>query len=511
MENHLLSLITFIPLIGMLVIICLPKQAVSLIKGVSLVATGIPLILATQLYFAYDPATGADGSFWAVEDYAWIEMINARYFVGVDGISVPLVWLTTLLLFLGVPASFGIQKSQKAYYALLLLLEVGILGVFTSLDYFLFYVYWEIMLLPMYFLIGIWGGPRREYAAIKFFLYTLAGSVFLLIGVIALRLDSETFSIPELMNLAHQGLLNGESLPGGGELLGMQFNTWCFWFLFVGFAIKIPVFPFHTWLPDAHVQAPTPISVILAGILLKLGGYGLMRACFPILPVAFVENAYFLGILGAFSIVYGSFVALGQTDFKRMVAYSSVSHMGYVLLGVGAMTVWGADGAAMQMFAHGTSSAAMFMVVGVIYDRAHHRDLNGFGGLSQPMPVYWGLTTFCFFAALGLPTMSGFIAEALTLVGAFQSDDPRFQALVLFSVIGIVITAAFLLWAIQRVFLGNLNEKYKDYKDMTPREIFCMAPLLFLCLLLGVFPHILLDKMEPSIKYLVSLLEAGAN
>jgi len=338
--DNLLNLITFIPLLGMLVVCCLPKTATGLIKGVSLVATGIPLILATQLYFAYDPALGADGGYAHVLNVEWIGVIGANYYIGIDGISLPLVWLTTLLLFLGVPASFNIEKAQKAYYALLLLLEVGIIGVFISLDYFLFYVFWEIMLLPMYFLIGIWGGPRREYAAIKFFLYTLAGSVLMLIAIIALRLDSGTFSIPELVALAHNGQLTGASLPGGGELLGMSFYTWAFWFLFVGFAIKIPVFPFHTWLPDAHVQAPTPISVILAGILLKLGGYGLMRACFPILPVAFVENAYFLGILGAVSIVYGSFVALGQTDFKRMVAYSSVSHMGYVLLGTGALTIW---------------------------------------------------------------------------------------------------------------------------------------------------------------------------
>ena len=501
--EHILSWITFIPLIGMTVVICLPKQSVGLIKGVSLVATAIPLVLATWLYTQFDPSSVASGGYAFQEHVPWIAGIKANYHVGIDGISLPLVWLTTILLFLGVPASFGIKKSEKAYYALLLLLEVGILGVFISLDYFLFYVYWEIMLLPMYFLIGIWGGPRREYAAIKFFLYTLAGSVLMLIAIISLRLNSGTFSIPELVNLAQAGQLTGS------ELLGMSYSTWVFWFLFVGFAIKIPVFPFHTWLPDAHVQAPTPISVILAGILLKLGGYGLMRACFPIVPFAFQENAYLLGLLGAISIVYGSFVALGQTDFKRMVAYSSVSHMGYVLLGTGALTIWGTDGAAMQMFAHGTSSAAMFMVVGVIYDRAHHRDLNGFGGLSQPMPVYWGLTTFCFFAALGLPSMSGFIAEALTLVGAFQAGDTRFQGLVLFSVIGIVITAAFLLWAIQRVFLGTLNEKYKDYPDMTAREIFCMAPLLFLCLLFGVFPHIILDVMEPSIQHLVTLLSVG--
>ncbi|MFT5051148.1 MAG: NADH-quinone oxidoreductase subunit M [Chlamydiales bacterium] len=496
--THILSWITFTPFIAMWVVMFLPKQNMSLIRGVTLVGTFIPLVLATQVYFgSFDKA--ATG-YQLVEKADWIVGIKAQYFMGIDGLSLPLVWLTTLLLFLAVPASQTVPRVSKAYYVLLLLLEVGIVGVFVSLDYFLFYVFWEIMLLPMYFLIGIWGGPRREYAAIKFFLYTLAGSVLMLVAVIALRLDQGTFSIPELAEAGRAGLLAGPSL------LGMKFTTWVFWFLFVAFAIKIPAFPFHTWLPDAHVQAPTPISVILAGILLKLGGYGLIRACFPIVPDALHEFAYTLGVIGVISIVYGAYVALGQSDFKRMVAYSSVSHMGFVLLGMAALTEWGMNGAALQMFNHGTSSAACFLVVGIIYDRAHHRDLNAFGGIGQVMPRYWALSTVAFFASLGLPGLAGFVSEAMTLIGAFQSEDTRFQILVLFACLGVVLTGAYILWALQRVFLGPLNEKYKDYSDINAREMFSLVPLLFLCLLLGVAPFLLLDWMDTSVVELMRKL-----
>ena len=514
MSENILSWITFIPLIGMAAIMCVPRQNVALVKTFSLIATGIPLVLATWLYFGLFDVNNGGRQF--PQQIEWIAGIRAQYYVAVDGLSLPLVWLTTLLLFIGVPASFGIEKAQKSYYALLMLLEVGILGVFVAQDYFLFYVFWEVMLLPMYFLIGIWGGPRREYAAIKFFLYTLVGSALMLVAIVALRIDmggipgvQNPFSIPEMVSMAQAGLLNGSHLPFGGAILGLEFSTWVFWFLFVGFAIKVPIVPFHTWLPDAHVEAPTPISVILAGILLKLGGYGMIRACFPITPDAFHEFALVLAVIGVVSIVYGAYVALGQTDFKRMVAYSSVSHMGYVLLGLAALTEWGATGAALQMFNHGTSSAVLFLVVGVIYDRAHHRDLNGFGGLAQIMPKYWALTTLGFFAALGLPGLAGFVSEAMTLLGAYESSHEHFKLLVLISVIGIVITAAFLLYAMQRVFLGKLNEKYADYGDMTAREVFCQAPFLFLCVALGIFPYYLTNWMQPSIAQWIATMGAG--
>ncbi|MGQ0552300.1 MAG: complex I subunit 4 family protein [Planctomycetota bacterium] len=499
----ILTLITFSPLLGVLTLLLMPRPSKEALRTVTAAATFVPFALATWLWVDFD--TTVETLQYSVR-LPWIEALGVEYHMAVDGLSVPMIWLATLLLFLGTFASWGIEKGVKGYMLLLLLLEVGINGVFCAQDLFLFYVFWEVMLLPMYFLIGVWGGPRREYAAIKFFLYTLAGSVLMLLAIIALYLAASPltatpFSMPELGQLIRSGQLNGDGLVSGGALFGWAFLKWIFVFFFIAFAIKVPVPPFHTWLPDAHVEAPTPISVILAGILLKLGCYGILRVNLGMFPNIAPDFAFIGACLGVFAIVYGALVAMAQTDFKRLVAYSSVSHMGYVLLGAAAFTSAGLNGAAMQMFTHGTSSALLFLIVGVAYDRAHHREIEGFGGLASVAPVYTGITTLGFFAALGLPGMSGFVSEVLVLIGAWEV----YPVLTAIAVIGIVITAGFLLWTLQRVFLGPLNEKYRGFADVTGRELFTMVPFAFLGVLLGVAPMLLLDWIRPTMEGLRKL------
>src|SRR5438034_580132 len=403
--DPLLTLMIFIPLLGMVVVLGLPSRAHDLIRWTATAFSAPPLLLAVVLLARFQPS--AQG-FQFVQHGTWIEAFNIEYFVGVDGISITMIVLTALLCFICMIASFGIDKGVKGYYALFLLLETGMLGVFCALDFFLFFVFWELMLLPMYFLIGIWGGPRREYAAIKFFLYTLLGSVLILVTILYLYFasDPHSFDMTRLSRTAH--------IP-----MNVQLVLWTA--LFIGFAIKIPAFPFHTWLPDAHVEAPTAISVILAGVLLKMGTYGILRVNFPMLPAATADMAYWLlGALGAWNIIYGAFCAMAQKDLKKLVAYSSVSHMDYVMLGITSFTTQGINSAVLQMFNHGTITGMMFLLVGVVYDRAHHRDIDGFGGLAAIMPVYTGVTALAFFASMGLPRLSVFLSEVLVLLGSWQ-------------------------------------------------------------------------------------------
>jgi len=347
------------------------------------------------------------------------------------------------------------------------------------------------MLLPMYFLIGIWGGPRREYAAIKFFLYTLAGSVLMLLALLALYFHQtpHTFDMTKLME-AHTTYSHN-----------FQVIVWLA--LFIGFAIKIPAFPFHTWLPDAHVEAPTAISVILAGVLLKMGNYGILRINFGMLPEATAQLSYYcLGALGAFNIVYGALCAMAQKDLKKLVAYSSISHMGYVMLGMAAFTPQGIQGAVLQMFNHGTVTAMLFLLVGVIYDRAHHRDIEGFGGLASIMPVYTGMTALAFFAALGLPGLSAFISEVLVLLGAWQ----RYPGLTAIAASAVIFTAGYILWTMQRVFLGKANEKYLSLPEISGRELFTLAPLAVIVVVLGFYPKAVLDLTSTSLDSLNALV-----
>ena len=494
----ILTWMTFLPLAGMAVIFCLPSRAHNLIKQTALVFTLPPLVMGLWLFQHFDRATTA---FQYVQHAPWIESYNITYFVGLDGISVSMVLLTVLLCPICILASWGIDKGVKGYFALFLLLDTGMMGVFVSLDFFLFYIFWEVMLLPMYFLIGIWGGPRREYAAIKFFLYTLAGSVLILIAMLVLYFSNEphTFDMTQLM--AQSATYGTTPIIWG---LGLQHLLWLA--LFIGFAIKIPAFPFHTWLPDAHVEAPTAISVILAGVLLKMGTYGILRINFGMLPVATADLAFwFLAALGTWNIIYGALCAMAQTDLKKLVAYSSISHMGYVMLGMSAFTPQGINGAVLQMFNHGTVTAMLFLLDREIYDGAHHRDIEGFGGLAGIMPVYTGVTALAFFAAMGLPGLSAFISEVLVLLGAWQ----KYPGLTIIAASAVILTAGYMLWTMQRIYLGKPNEKYLGLPEINARELVTLVPLGVIVVILGVYPHAILDLINTSLLNLNKMVAAA--
>lgn len=529
-NSTLLSWITFIPSLGFGAILIavvfrhllgLSQQWIDQAsRFIGLIAVTVVLVLSVVLWDHFD---GNSTKIQFVHHFVWMREFNIEYFFGVDGVSIVMVLLTALVSFFAMLASvpwWGVikgkhftQKKVPAYMALFLLLETGMMGTFCSLDFFLFYVFWEIMLLPMYFLIGVWGGPRKEYAAIKFFLYTLAGSVLMLLCMIALYYASgpgvladgtstaHTFNIP-LLTAMGQGGLFAHSVP----ILGFAFSKVIFIGLFIGFAIKVPMFPFHTWLPDAHVEAPTPISVILAGILLKMGTYGMLRFNFQILPEATRWAAMAIAVFGTINIVYAAFVCLAQKDLKKMIAYSSISHMGFVLLGMAAMTPEGITGAVYQMFSHGLVSPMLFLIAGVIYDRAHTRDIEGFGGLAQKMPEYSAIMGLAFMASLGLPGLAGFVGEFLVFIGSFNT----FRLMTTLSATAVIITAAYYLWTIQRMFLGPFNEKWSELWDMNWRERFMLYPLGAMVILFGVYPLPVFELMNKSLHSLMAAVRIAA-
>ncbi len=586
----LLSLVVFLPLAGAALICFLPKDRDDLVKMFSLITTAVVFaITAWMVYGWFEPDPDATPQMFSVP---WIPAFNIYYSMGLDGISFPLVILTSFISLLAMGASWKISKHIRAYCVLFLMLETGMLGVFMALDFFLFYVFWEVMLLPMYFLIGVWGGPRKLYAAIKFFLFTLVGGVLMLIALLMLYFSSDLTALDSLspLELERTGVLDEyldkmeiheakkqlykeiaagdrsahtfnmlamaemgqlkespfdfrratgpeppepapepapaeatlqptpvesprpaawENLIPRGTFLGHSLQWWAFLLLLVGFIVKLPSFPVHTWLPDAHVEAPTPISMILAGVLLKMGGYGIIRICYPICPDAGYDLAWLVCTLGAVSMVYGAFAALAQTDFKRLVAYSSVSHMGYVLLGIGAWSAtagnlydadyWamGMNGAMFQMIAHGISSAGMFFLVGVIYDRVHHRDLNKFGGLFARMPVYSGLSFGIFFAGLGLPGLCGFIGEVFVVLAVWKYS----MALAVVAAFVVILTAGYILWTLQRVYLGPeyTGPHGDEITRISPRELSIAVPLLVFAILFGMYPKAVFNYMEPTV------------
>jgi len=489
----ILSKIIFLPLVGAVVIMFMPKEKISLHRSLAVLFSGVTFAVSVWLAMRFDRTSS--GYQW-VESLSWIPKFNIHYQLGADGLSYPLVLLTTLLSLISIIASFNIQERVKEYFFWFLMLETGMLGVFLATDFFLFYVFWEITLVPMYFLIGIWGGPQKEYAAIKFFLYTLFGSVAMLLAMLGLYFTSNPHTF-DLTELARQS----------GHFSG-SFQIAAFLALYLAFAIKVPIFPFHTWLPLAHVEAPTAVSVILAGVLLKMGTYGLLRMSYPILPLATRTFLPALVVFAFINIVYGAACALVQKDMKRMVAYSSINHLGYCLLGMAAVmgsnASAGLSGAVLQMITHGVITGSLFLLVGVIYDRAHTRDIDAFGGLGIKVPILAGIMTVQAMASLGLPGLAGFISEFLCFLGAFGGGVQRLW--VIFSVIGILLTAAFFLKLIKSVFLGEFNKRWENkMPDMTARELVTIVPLVGLTILLGVNPGIALRMMDNTLGQIVRI------
>jgi NADH-quinone oxidoreductase subunit M len=503
--EHLLTIILFFPVLAALVIWIIPSDQVRVIRWTALIATLVSLGVSICVWVMFDPnQTG----FQFVERYEWYEAINSSFKVGVDGLSLTMVLLTTILAPLAILASFNISDRVKAYMILFLLLEMGMLGVFLSLDLLIFFVFWEFGLVPMYFLINQWGSANRNYASLKFIIYTMAGSLGLLLAIQMLGVIFQTYDIATLAE-------RWSSLDG--SLMGIPVSTVksvAFWAFVIAFAIKVPVWPFHTWLPDAHTEAPTAGSMLLAGVLLKLGAYGFLRLVLPFYPAESQQYAGWLAFLATMAIVFGAFGSFGQLDFKRLVAYSSINHMGFVLLGIAAAAIIGVDnpdpvlnlssnialnGAVLQMFAHGLSAAGMFFLVGVIYERTHTRNLNEYGGLFPLVPVYGGILIFTSMASLGLPGMAGFVAEFQVVRGTW----PVLTAWTAISMLGLLMTGAYILKGIKQVLHGPLNEHWAGHlTEINAREIIVMAPLMVLIVTIGVWPMWIMDVVNKAMAML---------
>src|SRR5215813_12057484 len=486
--NYYLSLILFLPLAGALVVLLIPKQNEDAIRWVANITAFAGFLVSVPLWFKYNPQ---GGDFQFIERMPWIPSVGAEYFLGVDGFSVLLILLTTLMGFIAILSSWtAITERVKEYYLFLLVLQTGMLGAFMSLDFLLFFLFWEVMLVPMYFLIGIWGSANRLYSAIKFFLYTLVGSVVMLLGILALYFYNHqvtgvySFDVTQFHKLA----------------IPTDLQWWVFIAFFLGFAIKVPMFPFHTWLPDAHTDAPTAGSVILAAVLLKMGTYGFLRFSLPILPDASRHFVPMIVVLSIIGIVYGALVALAQKDWKRLVAYSSVSHMAMVMLGMFALNPVGVTGSIVQQLNHGISTGALFLIVGIVYERRHTREISEYGGLSKVMPVYAAIFLIMTMSSIGLPALNGFIGEFLILQGVFVAS----KLWAAFAASGVVLGAAYMLYLYQRTMFGKIeNPKNERLLDLSNREFATFAPLLVLAVWMGLYPTPFLKRLEPSVRHVI--------
>ena len=498
-----LSLATFLPAVGVVVLMLIPGSKEKLVKLTSLVFAGAALLAGILVLFRFD-FNDPTGKLQMVVDKEWIPQINSRYHIGIDGMSLPLFELSLLVSLLCIIYMYWHipePGKAKAFFALVLLLETGMNGTFIALDLILFFIFWEVVLVPMYFMIGIWGGPNREYAAVKFFLYTLFGSIFMLLGFLALYVKGGTFDMVELAEKGAMGVF------GDGT-----FSSLVFLGLFLGFAIKVPMWPFHTWLPDAHTEAPTVGSVLLAAIMLKMGTYGFIRIALPILPDAAVDYAPIIGVLAVIAIIYGALCCFAQTDLKRLIAFSSVGHMGFVMLGIATLTDRGINGAIFGMVAHGLITGMLFFLAGSMHERYHTREISALGGMLQQIPRFGSLFTYAAIASLGLPGLAGFWGEMLALFGAYQPgaglSEVFFRVLMVGGGIGTILTAGYLLWTIQRVNLGKVPDKFAGgagIHDVQALEWTAWAPLLALILIAGLYPALVLDVTDGAVQSLMQV------